>query len=235
MTKSSETSERRYRDIHQILSISTVIPVVNIDEVEHAVPLAKALLDGGVGIIEVTLRTPAAIESIARICQEVPGMCVGAGTVWTKKAARQVRTAGAEFIVSPGRSDSVHRYCKKHDIPLLPGAQTASEIAVWVERGLEAVKFFPAEVAGGVSALKAFSAVFSGIKFCPTGGISSTSAKDYLALPAVACVGGSWLVSKTAVASGDWASITAAAQKVSQKTPDAKTVNPGSSSSPPWD
>ncbi len=235
MPTKKDKSSKTYRDIHQILAISTVIPVVNIDKAEHAVPLASALLDGGVGIIEVTLRTPAAVESIARISKEVPGMCVGAGTVWNKRAAKQVRQAGAEFIVSPGRSDAVYRYCKKHSIPLLPGAQTTSEVAVWVERGLEAVKFFPAEAAGGISALKAFSAVFSGLKFCPTGGISSTTAADYLALPAVACVGGSWLVSKSAVANGDWASITDAARQVSGSKADAGSAAGDAGSSPPWD
>lgn len=227
--------QRQYQNIHQILGISSVIPVVAIKNSDDAVPLARALLKGGVAIIEVTLRTPSAVESIANICREVPDMCVGAGTVWTKDAARQVRKAGAEFIVSPGRSDAVFKYCKKHDMPLLPGTQTASEIALWVERGLEAVKFFPAEVAGGVKALKAFSSVFGELKFCPTGGISSDSLDQYLALPSVACVGGSWLVSNDAVSNGDWAAITLAAQKVSGVVDTEPESGTAGGSSPPWD
>lgn len=224
-----------FNDIHQILGISRVIPVVSIEQVSDAVPLARALLAGDVAIIEVTLRTPAAIDAIAAIVKDVPDMCVGAGTVWTSGAASQVHKAGAEFIVSPGRSDAVFDYCKQHDLPILPGAQTASEIAVWVERGLEAVKFFPAEVAGGVKALKAFSSVFGDLKFCPTGGISSDSADDYLALPAVTCVGGSWLVSKEAVSSNNWDSITAAARRVGNVSATNANTSDQHSSSPPWD
>ncbi|MFK8032287.1 MAG: bifunctional 4-hydroxy-2-oxoglutarate aldolase/2-dehydro-3-deoxy-phosphogluconate aldolase [Gammaproteobacteria bacterium] len=221
--------------IHQIMSISTVIPVVNIDDADDAVPLAKALLAGGVGIIEITLRTPAAIESIARVVREVPEMCVGAGTVWTKQDAKQVRKTGAHFIVSPGRTDSVYKYCKKHNIPLLPGTQTASEIALWVERGFEAVKFFPAEVAGGLTALKAFGSVFGNLKFCPTGGITSESAPDYLAHPSIPCVGGSWLVEKQAVKAGDWKRIEEAARAVSGSAPSADSKSASTdTSSPPW-
>lgn len=235
MSKKSKAEAKNYPDIHEILSVSRVIPVVNIDDPGQAVPLAKALLEGGVGIIEVTLRTKAGVESIKRISQGVPDMCVGAGTVWTRKAAKQVRKAGAQFMVSPGRSDAVYKYCSKHQIALLPGVQTASEIAVWVERGYEAVKFFPAEVAGGVSALKAFSSVFGNLKFCPTGGISSESSQDYLSLPSVVCVGGSWLVSKKALAEGDWASITEAASRVHPESKPTTNSSDSSEKGPPWD
>ncbi len=226
MSTKKKRKDNSYPDIHHILSISRVIPVVNIDNPKQAVPLANALLEGGVGVIEVTLRTPAAVECIKKICREVPKMCVGAGTVWTRDAAKKVRKAGAQFIVSPGRSDAVFKYCKKHQIPLLPGTQTASEIALWVERGFEAVKFFPAEVAGGVNALKAYSSVFGELKFCPTGGITSQLVDDYLSLSSVVCVGGSWLVSKKAISERDWGRV----------NPELLAARESSDNSgPPWD
>lgn len=233
-------------DIRPILSISPVIPVVNVAREEDAVPMAQALLAGGVGVIEVTLRTAAALNAIETIRREVPQMCVGAGTVWTDVAADAVIDAGAQFVVSPGRSDDAYEVCLKRGIPMLPGAQTPSEVAVWLARKLPAVKIFPAAVAGGVAALKSLSAVFPGLKFCPTGGISADTAADYLALPSVPCVGGSWLVDRTAAAAGDWDVITATASLAVKLADSADSAGPSpapagdlaqksSDSLPPWD
>lgn len=217
--------------IKEILTLSPVIPVVAIKSVEQAVPLANALLAGGIPVIEVTLRTAAAVASIEAIATQCPTMCVGAGTVWSKKDAKRVRKAGAQFVVTPGRTDRVYNYCKKHALPLLPGAQTVSEIAKWHSRGLGAVKFFPAEVAGGISALKAFGAVFPAMQFCPTGGIQSTALDRYLALPQVPCVGGSWIVDADAVETGRWGVITEAAAAVTRVSASAPTP----ADAPPWD
>ncbi|MEO0573962.1 MAG: bifunctional 4-hydroxy-2-oxoglutarate aldolase/2-dehydro-3-deoxy-phosphogluconate aldolase [Pseudomonadota bacterium] len=202
-------------DMTDMMKISPVIPVVVIQDVEHSVPLANALLAGGIKVIEITLRSDAAIASIEAIAQQCPDMCVGAGTVWTEAQANAVIDAGVSFIVSPGISMPVFDVCKSRGVAILPGAQTTSEVAQWVALGLDAVKFFPAQYAGGVNALKAFSAVFPGLYFCPTGGINLQNAEDYLALSSVACVGGSWIVNKDDVAQGNWSAVTeAAAQAV---------------------
>ncbi len=160
-------------DTRTILSISRVIPVAVIPKAADAVSIAAALLEGGVGIIEVTLRTREALAAIENISRELPDMCIGAGTVWTGKEARRAIEAGARFLVSPGRSDGALKVSSKRNIPYLPGAQTVSEVAYWKKKGLSAVKFFPASVAGGIPALKAFGSVFPDIAFCPTGGINA--------------------------------------------------------------
>ncbi|MEL6447317.1 MAG: bifunctional 4-hydroxy-2-oxoglutarate aldolase/2-dehydro-3-deoxy-phosphogluconate aldolase [Pseudomonadota bacterium] len=199
-------------DIHALMGVSPVIPVVAMPEGADAVALGRALADGGVGIIEVTLRTPGAVAAIAALARD-GALAVGAGTVWREDQARAVVDAGAEFIVTPGRSLSVWEVCRDTGVPLLPGAQTTSEIADWVARGLEAVKFFPAQYAGGIGALKSFAAVFAGLKFCPTGGVSAGNLADYLAVPAVACVGGSWLTPADDIAAGNWSAITGRCQE----------------------
>jgi len=191
-------------DTQAILSISRVIPVAVISKAEDAVSIARALLNGGVGIIEVTLRTRNALTAIENISREVPEMSIGAGTVWTRKEAKRAIEAGAQFLVSPGRSDGALKASKKWNIPYLPGAQTVSEVAHWQKKGLSAVKFFPASIAGGIGALKAFGSVFPDIQFCPTGGINATNAADYLALPNVPCLGGSWLLPRNEVENRNW-------------------------------
>lgn len=201
-------------EIRPILETSPVIPVVTIEPGVDAVALARALIAGGISIIEVTLRTPSALDAIRRIGESVPEMRLGAGTVWTASQAKAAVDAGARFLVSPGISDEVLDASRELDVSILPGAQTASEVAHWVRRGLSAVKFFPAEPAGGVPALKALAAVFPGLEFCPTGGISVDSAADYLALKAAPCVGGSWLTPAKALAAGDFASVTKLARQV---------------------
>lgn len=199
-----------------VLERSPVIPVAVIDTGVSARQLADALLAGGISIIEVTLRTPQGLAAIDEIRRETDSMCVGAGTVWTAQEAIKAINAGAEFVVSPGRSDEVFKVCRMRGVPYLPGVQTVSEAAYWSRQGLEAVKFFPASVAGGVKALKAFASVLPELRFCPTGGISAADAPAYLALPAVPCVGGSWLLERDAIATGDWDRIAQLAAEASQ-------------------
>ena len=195
-------------DILPILERSPVIPVVTIEPRVDPVALARALIEGGISIIEVTLRTESGLDAIRRIGAEVPQMCVGAGTVWTRAQAEAAAAAGANFLVSPGITDEVYQASQDLGVAILPGAQTASEVAHWVRRGLPAVKFFPAEPAGGVAALKALSSVFPGLKFCPTGGITASNAVDYLNLVSVPCVGGSWLTPAEALVAGDFVAVT---------------------------
>ncbi|MEL7311107.1 MAG: bifunctional 4-hydroxy-2-oxoglutarate aldolase/2-dehydro-3-deoxy-phosphogluconate aldolase [Pseudomonadota bacterium] len=199
--------------VGEIMRVSPVIPVVTIPDGTDVIALGEALLEGGVRIIEVTLRTPAGFDAIVALVKQFPEMRVGAGTVWTAEQAIAVADAGVAFAVSPGISMPVHEECVKRDLPLLPGAQTVSEVAHWRSEGREAVKFFPASVAGGVPALKAFASVFPDLEFCPTGGINESNVGDFLALPSVPCVGGSWLVSGDAMKNADWASIRTAAKK----------------------
>jgi 2-dehydro-3-deoxyphosphogluconate aldolase/(4S)-4-hydroxy-2-oxoglutarate aldolase len=190
-----------------LLALSPVIPVVVVDDASHAVPLAQALLRGGVRVIELTLRTPAALAAIERVAAEVPGIVIGAGTVTTPEHAEQAAKAGAAFLVTPGSTDRVLDAVEDTGLPFLPGVATVSEAMRLVERGLTSLKFFPAEAAGGVDYLKSIGGPLPGLRFCPTGGITPESAPRYLALPNVGCVGGSWLAPKDALASGDFARI----------------------------
>ncbi|QWF77644.1 bifunctional 4-hydroxy-2-oxoglutarate aldolase/2-dehydro-3-deoxy-phosphogluconate aldolase [Amycolatopsis sp. CA-230715] len=190
-----------------LLALSPVMPVVVVDDAADAVPLAKALLAGGVEVIELTLRTPAALAAIERVAAEVPGITVGAGTVTTPGQAKQAADAGAAFLVTPGCTDSVLDAAFGTGLPFLPGASTVSEAMRLSERGLSALKFFPAEASGGVDYLKSIAGPLPSLRFCPTGGITPESAPRYLALPNVGCVGGSWLTPKDAVAAKDFARI----------------------------
>ena len=199
-----------------------VIPVIVLHQVAHAVPMARALLAGGIRMLEVTLRTPAALECIAAIAREVPGAVVGAGTVRSASDARSASNAGARFLVSPGLTAAVAQASRDVNLALLPGVATASEIMQAQEAGLQALKFFPALQAGGLAMLKAWQGPFGDVLFCPTGGISTSNAPDFLALANVACVGGSWLVPQEALEQGDCARITALAQAAAelQRTAD---------------
>lgn len=190
-----------------VLAVSPVVPVVVIDDVEQAVPLAQALVRGGVRIIEITLRTPAGLGAIQRVAAEVPDMVTGAGTVLTAEDAVAVQQAGAQFIVTPGVAPKLLDACVGTGLPLLAGTNTLSEMITLAERGLTAMKFFPAEASGGRAYLSAVAGPVPHLRFCPTGGISPANAADYLALPNVGCVGGSWLTPKQAVAAGDWAAV----------------------------
>lgn len=195
-----------------VMQDAPVIPVIVLNDVAHAVPLARALVAGGIRMLEVTLRTPQALECIERIAQEVPEAVVGAGTVRSVTDAIAAGKAGARFAVSPGFTIDVGKACQDAGLPLLPGVATGSEIMQAYEAGLHELKFFPALQAGGVAMLRAWSGPFFDVKFCPTGGVSATNAPEFLALPNVVCVGGSWLTPADAMHSGDWARITALAK-----------------------
>ena len=188
-----------------ILDLAPVIPVVVVDSVEQAVPLARALLRGGIPVIELTLRSAAGLGAIEAVASEVEGMVVGAGTVVTPEQVRQVQDAGAQFIVTPGSPPRLLEAALASGLPLLAGAGTLTEMLTLAEAGLEAMKFFPAEASGGRPYLSAVAGPCPQLRFCPTGGITRETAADWLALPKVGCVGGSWLTPKDAVARGDWA------------------------------
>jgi 2-dehydro-3-deoxyphosphogluconate aldolase/(4S)-4-hydroxy-2-oxoglutarate aldolase len=183
-----------------LLELSPVMPVVVIDDADDAVPTARALLAGGIGVIELTLRTPAALAAIERVATEVPDIVIGAGTVTSPGQAKQAADAGARFLVTPGCTDAVVDACFETGLPFLPGASTVSEAMRLAERGLSALKFFPAEASGGVAYLKSIAGPLPSLRFCPTGGITVASAPSYLALPNVGCIGGSWLTSSLDVA-----------------------------------
>jgi 2-dehydro-3-deoxyphosphogluconate aldolase / (4S)-4-hydroxy-2-oxoglutarate aldolase len=189
-----------------------VIPVIVIDRLKAAVPMAQALVDGGVRVLEVTLRTPVALQAIAAMAQ-VPGAIVGAGTIRSAADARAAKAAGAVFGVSPGYTAEVGAACREVGLPLLPGVATASEVMAAQADGLSFLKFFPATAAGGIPMLKALAGPFPDVVFCPTGGISLATAPDFLGLPNVKVCGGSWLTPADAVKAGDWARITQLARE----------------------
>lgn len=185
-----------------------IVPVVVIENVEDATPLAKALLDGGVCFMEITLRTECALEAIAKVAAEVPDMIVGAGTVLNKEQAQKAVDAGAKFIVSPGFSEDIVKWCLENGISCCPGCVTPSEIMKALELGLKMVKFFPANVYGGIKALKALAAPFGGVKFLPTGGINADNMNEYVSADFVAAVGGSWICTKADIKAHEFAKIT---------------------------
>ena len=192
----------------QVMQDAPVIPVIVLNDVAHAVPMARALVAGGIRMLEVTLRTPVALACIEAIAKAVPEAVVGAGTVRTKADAQAAANAGALFAVSPGYTSAVGQACRDAGMSLLPGVATGGEIMMAQEDGFTELKFFPAMQAGGPAMLKAWSGPFFDVKFCPTGGVTLQNAPEFLALPNVVCVGGSWLVPADAMAAGDWARIT---------------------------
>jgi 2-dehydro-3-deoxyphosphogluconate aldolase / (4S)-4-hydroxy-2-oxoglutarate aldolase len=191
-----------------LLSLAPVIPVVVVDSAEQGVSVARALVAGGIGVIELTLRTPAALDAIRAIAAEVPEITVGAGTVTTPARAADAAAAGASFLVSPGLTPALLAAMEDTGLPFLPGTATVSEVITVLEAGHTEMKFFPAEASGGVSYLGSLPTVVPDARFCPTGGISLATAPSYLSLANVGCVGGSWLTPKDALAAGDWARIT---------------------------
>jgi len=191
-----------------VLTAGPVVPVIVIHDAAQAVPLAKALLAGGIKVLEVTLRTPAALEAIGLISHEIPDAIVGAGTVISPGELDAVQEAGGVFAISPGLTPDLLDAAIKGNIPLIPGISTPSELMAGLERGYEYFKFFPAEAAGGIKMLKSIAGPFPQATFCPTGGITPDNYREYLALETVACVGGSWLVPSDAVSSGNWGRIT---------------------------
>ncbi|UOS37319.1 bifunctional 4-hydroxy-2-oxoglutarate aldolase/2-dehydro-3-deoxy-phosphogluconate aldolase [Helicobacter pylori] len=194
--------------IIEVLQISPIIPVVVIENIKDAVPLAQSLVEGGIHIIEVTLRSSCALEAIELIAKNVPKMCVGAGTILNPTQLEQAQNRGAEFLISPGLTIKLLEYAKKKDMPLIPGVSSSSEVMQALELGYNALKFFPAEYCGGVKLLNAFNGPFKGVKFCPTGGISADSMRSYLNLENVLCVGGSWLTPKNLIQNKEWDKIT---------------------------
>ncbi len=196
----------------EICQLAPIVPVIVVDDISHAAPLAKALVAGGLPALEVTLRTPAALEAIAEMAK-VQGGVVGAGTLMTPADVIAAKDAGATFGVSPGATDRLLDACEDADLPLLPGAATATEAMRLLERGYSMLKFFPAEASGGAAALKGIGAPIPQVKFCPTGGVSMENATDYLSLSNVVCAGGSWVAPKDKMAAGDWAGIEALARE----------------------
>ncbi|MGL4205365.1 MAG: bifunctional 4-hydroxy-2-oxoglutarate aldolase/2-dehydro-3-deoxy-phosphogluconate aldolase [Aeromonadaceae bacterium] len=201
------------RDPQSVLDGSAVLPVMVIEQLEQALPMAEALLSGGISVFEVTLRTPVALSAISAICTAFPEVLVGAGTVLSPAHYDAAQRAGAQFAISPGSTPSLLQHALAGDIPLIPGVATPSEIMLALELGYSHLKFFPAEACGGVAALKAMAAPLAGARFCPTGGIGPHNMESYLALPCVSCVGGSWMLPASSVAQGDWATVTALSRK----------------------
>ena len=195
-----------------IMQDAPVIPVIVLHKVEHAVPMAEALVAGGIRVLEVTLRTPQGLACIEAIAKAVPQAIVGAGTVRSAADATAAAQAGARFAVSPGYTSKLGQACRDLKLPLLPGVATSSEIMAAMEDGLSELKFFPAVQSGGIQMLKAWQGPFGDVRFCPTGGISPANAAEFLALSNVVCVGGSWLVPASAVEAGNWSEITELAQ-----------------------
>ncbi len=200
----------------QVMQDAPVIPVIVLHEVAHAVPMARALVAGGIRMLEVTLRTPQALACMEAIAKEVPEAVVGAGTVRSAADAAAAAQAGAQFAVSPGYTRAVGQACRDQGLSLLPGVATGSEIMMAQEDGYTHLKFFPAMQAGGPAMLKAWAGPFFDVKFCPTGGVTPGNAAEFLGLPNVACVGGSWLVPADALAQGDWGRIEALSREAAQ-------------------
>lgn len=187
-----------------LLSLVPVVPVVVLDDLDHAVPVARALVAGGLPVIELTLRTPVALDAIAAISAEVPDILVGAGTITSPELVSRAVQAGAQFLVSPGTTPALLREMAGSGVPFLPGTATVSEAMAVLEAGLSEMKFFPAEASGGAAYLKSLASPLPAARFCPTGGITAATAPSYLSLPNVGCVGGSWLTPADALAAGAW-------------------------------
>lgn len=196
-----------------VLKTGPVVPVIVVNDLNHAVPMAKALVAGGVRVLEVTLRTPVAMEALRAIIKEVPEAIVGAGTVLNTQQLHEVTEAGAQFVISPGITESLLKAATDGPIPLIPGISTVSELMTGMDYGLREFKFFPAEANGGVKALQAIAGPFPQVRFCPTGGITPANYRDYLTLKSVLCIGGSWLVPADALEQGDWTRITELARE----------------------
>ncbi|MFE2265706.1 bifunctional 4-hydroxy-2-oxoglutarate aldolase/2-dehydro-3-deoxy-phosphogluconate aldolase [Streptomyces griseosporeus] len=201
-----------------VLDLAPVLPVVVVDDAADAVPLARALVAGGLPAIEVTLRTPAALESIRAIAGAVPDAVVGAGTVLTPGQVAESVAAGARFLVSPGWTDVLLEAMRGSGVPFLPGVSTATEVVALLERGVREMKFFPAQAAGGTAYLRSLAGPLPQVRFCPTGGIGPDTAPDYLALPNVGCVGGSWMLPADAVAARDWGRVELLAREAARLT-----------------
>ncbi len=209
--------EAKTQTLLKALTAQPVIPVMIVESIEHAVPLARALVEGGLKTLEITLRTDAALDAIRAMTDEIEGAVIGAGTILSARDYAAAEKAGAQFIVSPGINGDILDAADDSEVPLLPGTATASEVLSLREEGYRVMKFFPAEQAGGAPYLKALASPLPDIKFCPTGGVSLENAADYLKLPNVVCVGGSWVAPKDMVARGDWDGIRRLAEEACAK------------------
>ncbi|MFI8187775.1 bifunctional 4-hydroxy-2-oxoglutarate aldolase/2-dehydro-3-deoxy-phosphogluconate aldolase [Streptomyces sp. NPDC085946] len=205
-----------------VLDLAPVVPVVVVEDAADAVPLARALVAGGLPAIEVTLRTPAAPDAIRAVADGVPGAVVGAGTVITPGQVADCVAAGARFLVSPGWTDALLEAMRASGLPFLPGVSTTTEVVALLERGVREMKFFPAQAAGGTAYLRSLAGPLPQARFCPTGGIGPASAPDYLALPNVGCVGGSWMLPPDAVAARDWARVERLAREAARLSAGAR-------------
>ncbi|MFK7830430.1 MAG: bifunctional 4-hydroxy-2-oxoglutarate aldolase/2-dehydro-3-deoxy-phosphogluconate aldolase [Congregibacter sp.] len=203
-------------DSRAILSLAPVVPVLSISDLAHAVPLARALVSGGIPVLEVTLRTPEGLAAIRAIRDSVPDAIVGAGTVRSSADFAAAVEAGSRFVVTPGLTDGILEAAAAFDVPLIPGVATVSEMMRALDHGIDCLKFFPAEASGGATALKAFAGPFPDVVFCPTGGVGLHNIDAYLALDSVVTVGGTWLTPNALLAGGDWDGITAIASEATQ-------------------
>lgn len=202
-----------------LLDLVPVVPVVVVEDLAHAVPLARALVAGGLPVVELTLRTPVALDAVRAIAAEVPEITLGVGTVCTPQQAEQAAEAGAGFLVSPGTTPDLLAAMLGTGLPFLPGTATVSEVLRVLEAGVTEMKFFPAEASGGTAYLSSLASPLAAARFCPTGGITAASAPGYLALPNVGCVGGSWLTPRDALAAGDWARVEQLAREAAALRP----------------
>jgi len=209
----SALAESRDRQLADLLRSGPVVPVITLERVEDAVPLARALVAGGLRLLEITLRTPAAADAAAAIIRDVPDAIVGIGTVLTPKDLERAQALGARYALSPGATPDLLEAASRSEMPFIPGIATASELMMALAHGFQTVKFFPAVAAGGIPALKALAGPFPQARFCPTGGIDEKNAKDWLALPNVVAVGGSWICSTADIRAQAWSEITAKAQR----------------------
>jgi 2-dehydro-3-deoxyphosphogluconate aldolase/(4S)-4-hydroxy-2-oxoglutarate aldolase len=208
----------------EILRMAPVVPVLSIAELDQAVPLARALVAGGIPVLEVTLRTTAGLAAIRAISEQVPEAIVGAGTVINPAGFQAAVEAGSRFVVTPGLTDALLDAAADSDVPLIPGIATVGEMMTALDRGIDCLKFFPAEAAGGVATLKAFAGPFPQVKFCPTGGVNLGNIASYLALDSVITVGGTWLTPGSAVAAGDWDAITALAREAANRVAQLRSL-----------
>ncbi|ERS88907.1 ketohydroxyglutarate aldolase [Marinobacter sp. C1S70] len=203
----NQLSDYHRERVKAVLAASPLVPVIAIKDPDDAIPLCRALVDGGIRVLEITLRTEHGVRAIEKVRKAIPEAWVGAGTVTSIAQYRQVESAGAQFVITPGVTEAILEFGVTSEAPLLPGVSTVSELMMGYALGYREFKFFPAEVAGGIPALKAFSGPFPDVVFCPTGGISRQTARDYLALPNVRAVGGSWLTPAEAIAGKDWPAV----------------------------
>lgn len=217
MSNEKQLPSTRTTELDSICQKASVIPVLTIERLEDAVPLGRALVEGGLPVLEITLRTDCALDAIARLREALPGASIGAGTVLTPAQYRQAEQLGVDFVVTPGATDALYRYGVSSPVPMLPGVATISELMNGWQYGYRRFKFFPAESSGGAAAIKAFGGPIPEARFCPTGGVNPENAEEYLKLANVMCVGGTWVAPKELVEAGDWAGIKALAQETAER------------------